>query len=68
MNPSTVYASSGLLPSTLEEVSLAENDGGYEWEVAIVTRDTVCNNRFEFSGGTDPRTWLACSLAREHGF
>ena len=34
MDPSTVYASSGLLPPALEEVSLVASDGGHEWEVA----------------------------------
>ena len=67
MSPSTVYASSGLLPDLVEEVSLipGENHG---WEVALVCRSASGSRSFDFTGGADPRSWLAFLLAQQHAF
>ena len=67
MSPSTVYASSGLLPDLVEEDSLAPGDG-HGWEVALVSRSTAGSERFDFTGGADPRSWLAFTLAQQHAF
>jgi hypothetical protein len=66
--PSTVYASSGLLPSWLEEISLVASDLGHGWEAALVARDTEDTRTFDFTGDGDPRGWLAFLLVKDHEF
>lgn len=66
MTLSTVYASSGLLPDVVEEVSLAPGED-HGWEVALVHR-SARSECFDFTGGADPRSWLGFVLTQQHGF
>ena len=67
MSPSAVHASSGLLPDSIEEITLAPGEA-HGWEVALVSRSAASAERFNFTGGGDPRTWLAFQLVQNHAF
>ncbi len=61
-------ADSNLLPSEIAEVGLEQNEAGSWLGYCAYRAGRQQPQKFDFPGGRNPESWLACKLERDYKF